>query len=155
MGRGIKPSLDRHNLIRQLRAEGHTLAEIAQLVGVTRQAVHNALRRKHKFPDSTICSYCRITQIPVAGIDDNRKVACRKCLDIRKSIPPSIRLTSLRIQAQMSQLDLAVATGLSQSLISILETDSHNPRPETWERLITYLTLALAKDSKAAGQGGK
>jgi transcriptional regulator with XRE-family HTH domain len=150
MTQGRKPNLARLSLIGRLRAEGRTLAEIAEQVGVSRQAIHNALRRKQKYPESTICSYCKVSRVAAAGTDSLRSVACRKCLAVRDSIPLPIRLASLRIAAQMSQLDLADATGISQSFISMLESGSHKTRPGTWERLFSFLNSALANDSKPA-----
>jgi transcriptional regulator with XRE-family HTH domain len=147
MGKRSIPNLDRLNYIRRLRDEGHTLAEIAEQVGVSRQAVHNALRRQHKYTESTICSVCGVTPVLAAGTDCLRKVACRKCLDTSASISLPLRLTSLRILAGLSQINLAKATGFSQPLISILEAGSHEPRPETWQRLFKFLNLALAKHS--------
>jgi len=156
MSKGSIPNLDRLNFIRRLRDEGQTLAEIAVQVGVSRQAVHNALRRQHKYTESTICSVCGVTPVLAAGTDCLRKVACRKCLDTSASISLQLRLTSLRILAGLSQINLAKATGFSQPLISILKAGSHEPRPETWQRLFNYLNLALAKHSnRITGNGNR
>ena len=148
MSQGSRSNLDRLGLISSLRADGRTFTEIAEHVGVSRQAVHSALRRKHKYPISTVCSYCKDTPISAAGVDSLRKVACRKCLNTRVAIPLPIRLASMRILARLTQAKLAQTSGLSQSLISILETGSHRPRKQTLERLFAFLNDALAQESE-------
>ena len=142
MSPGSKPNLDRLNLIQHLRDEGLTLAEIAERVGVSRQAVHHALLRKRKLSGSTICSVCGVTHVAAAG------VACQKCLGGRADLPLQLRLTSLRVLARLSQKELADATGFSQSLISTLETGSHQARQKTWEQLFAFLNSAVATDFK-------
>jgi len=128
-----------------LRAKGHTLAQIAQQVGLSRQAVHNALKRAWIQNGAAICRHCRT---PIPGTDGTKlstSLLCSDCLAAFPRVSFAVRLMSLRISASLTQSELAAKTGVSQSLISHAERDNHLPRPEVRARLQSVLETMIAK----------
>ena len=59
-GRRLKVTLEKEELIRKLRAEGHKVVNIARLVGLTRQTCYAILKRSRTtFPPIRAKIYCR------------------------------------------------------------------------------------------------
>jgi transcriptional regulator with XRE-family HTH domain len=152
MVRGTKPNLHRLQLMTRLRASGLSLTKIARQLGVSRQAVHDALTRRRVPRRPAICCNCRAA-IPAAEVaSSSRKLVCLDCLANVSHIPFAKRLASMRIIAGLTQVTLARATEFSQSLISKLEAGEHQPKPETRQRLLAFLGRTLAKQKNSVGQ---
>src|SRR5258708_1351733 len=118
MGQGRKPNLRRLQVMHQVRAEGCTLAEIARRLGVSRQAVADALKRKSVRQVQATCCRCTATVSATEGSADIQNLLClKKCLATLARVPFGQRLLSMRIIAGLSQATLARENGVSQSLI--------------------------------------
>jgi len=128
----------------ELRARGRTLAQIAQRVGLTRQGVHEALKRTQGQLAPIVCRHCKSAIPGTNGANLSGELMCRDCLDTYPRISLAVRLTSLRIMAGLTQSELAEKTGVSQSLISLAERDNHQPRPKLRLRLLAFLESARA-----------
>jgi DNA-binding XRE family transcriptional regulator len=142
MLRGRKPKLRQRRQIERLRARGHSLAAIARQLGISRQAVHDALKRRPLPRRPILCRRCGATIAPAGGSAGTPKLLCRSCLARLPRVGFALRLASLRHAAGLTQAALAQVTGVKQSTICKLESGRHEPRPESRERLLTFLEPA-------------
>ena len=143
MVHGRKSDPRRIRLLARLRSEGLTLAQIAKQVGISRQAVHTALRRQALRGGPAICRHCGATIPGTEGAGHLHNLLCRECLAKFPLISLAVRIVSLRIMAGLTQAELAQATGFSQPLISKVEKDKQQPRRQTRLRLLTFLESAV------------
>jgi DNA-binding XRE family transcriptional regulator len=145
MVQGRKPNLHRLRKMERLRAKGRTLAQIVQQLGVSRQAVHDALKRKRLPRCPVYCCYCRARIADAGGTEGVSTLVCHGCLAARPGISFAQRLASLRFMSGMPQAAPARASAASQASISKLETGNHQPKPCTRDRLLAVLRSILAK----------
>jgi transcriptional regulator with XRE-family HTH domain len=128
-----------------LRAKGCTLAQIARRVGLTRQAVHEALKRSQVQNGPVICRHCREAIPGTDGMNLSSELMCCDCLDTYPRISFAVRLMSLRTLAGLTQSELARSIGVSQSLISLAERNYQQPGHDLRLRLLTFLESAVAR----------
>ena len=137
-----------------LRAKGSTLAQIAQRVGLTRQAVHEALKRTQVQNGPAICRHCGAAIPGTDGMNLSSELMCRDCLDMYPRISFGVRLMSLRTLAGLTQSKLARNAGVSQSLVSLAEKRNQQLRQELRIRLLDFLESALARQPAACPPAG-
>ena len=82
--------------IERLRARGHSLAAIARQLGISRQAVHEALKRRPLPRRPMVCHRCGATIAPAGGSASTPKLLCRSCLARLPLVGFALRLASLR-----------------------------------------------------------
>src|SRR5262249_57077132 len=145
MAQGRRRDPSQLRLMVDLRAEGRTLAQIAQRVGLTRQAVPEALKRSQVQNGPVICRHCQAAIPGTDGMNLSSELMCRGCLDMYPRISFAVRLMSLRTLAGLTQSELARKTGVSQSLISLAEKNNHQPGHELRLRLLAFLESAMAR----------
>jgi len=139
MRRGRKPNLRQRRHIEHLRARGQSLAAIARQLGISRQAVNEALQRRPLPSRPIVCRQCGAMIAPVGGSAGTRQLVCRSCLARLPRAGFALRLASLRHAAGFTQEALAQATGVKQSTICKLESGRHEPRPATYQKLLAFL----------------
>src|SRR5262245_22189484 len=144
MRRGRKPNLLRLRQMQRLRAQGLTFAAIANELGVSRQAVHNALHRERAAPPLAACCRCHKIISMIVRVPSRSMLFCQPCLAAFPMLSFAHRLTSLRVMAGLTQAALAQATGVSQAIISRLEQGEHTPLPRTRHLLLECLEPALS-----------
>lgn len=143
----------RYHEAARLRAQGLTLREIAERLGVSRQAVHALLvywERDNRGPDQPVVRsiHCRacggvVGEVPPAFARYDGQVYCRRCLAKRPELPLPERLRSLRVAAGLSMTDLDIKAGLRLSTTLRCETGKSRPRLDTLARLATVLPELL------------
>ena len=139
MRRGRKPKLRQRRHVERLRARGESLAAIARQLGISRQAVQEALQRRPLPSRPILCRQCGAALAPAGGSAAMPKLLCRSCLARLPHVGFALRLASLRHAAGLTQAALAQATGVKQSTICKLEAGRHEPRPVTRQRLLAFL----------------
>ena len=144
MASGSRPNLPHRRRISQLRDSGWTLARIANHLGITRQAVHHALKTK-PLRGSAICCHCKETFTAPEGVLAMRSVFCPSCLDKLPDIPFGRRIASLRIIVGFTQEELADRAGINAGSLVALEAGKNKPHQRTRACLLGVLLPALAK----------
>jgi DNA-binding XRE family transcriptional regulator len=119
------------------------MERIAGHLGVTRQAVHFALKKLRR--GEATCCHCKERFAAPEGAATTRNVFCLSCLNELPDIPLGRRVASLRIIVGFTQEELARHIGVTYGLISSLERGICRPRKRTGERMFAVLASALAK----------
>jgi transcriptional regulator with XRE-family HTH domain len=147
MVRGSKPNQEHRQRIAELRRRGLSLSEIGRQLGVSRQSVHQTLRRIAQEPAVVVrlaCVTCG-REIYSAGAlrVDSGKIHCLPCLQQRRDLPFGPRLQAHRLAAGLTRADLGRLTGIDSSHIAYLENRCLKPRLRTLARLVQALGSGL------------
>jgi transcriptional regulator with XRE-family HTH domain len=139
MRRGPKPNLERHRQIAELRASGLTLRAIGERLGVSLQAIQQALQ--HTDSTHSVPVYCRqcctvITRRRTVA-DNNGPLYCMACLPSDASLGQ--RLKARRMAAGLTLDQLATMTGLYLQALSRYERDLKEPKWCNLAKLIRVL----------------
>jgi transcriptional regulator with XRE-family HTH domain len=154
-GSGYRRNAEHGRLMTELRRQGLTMPEIARRLGITKQAVHDMLRRLGEPPPprSVPCAACgRPILSAVARPTDRGKALCRGCLRERPAAPFGQRLLALRLAAGLSQVELARRAGLSRMAVAHHERAERTPRPATRARLARVLGPELLGGVRGGGE---
>jgi transcriptional regulator with XRE-family HTH domain len=144
MARGPKPDLKRLEQARALRAQGLTLVQVGQRLGVTRQAVTAMLRRPKR--PAAACPGCGAARSRAGvGARGDRAALCLACLGKRPGATAGQRLKAARLAAGLSQAELAARAGLSPH--ALCECEGGRVRPH--ERTLVRLAQALGYSREA------
>lgn len=141
MGSGRKPDPGRRAEIARLRARGLTMAEIGRRLGVTRQAVFDALARRRRPPaePAVPCTGCGATIASAGAIPSDAEGAlCLPCLASRPKASLGVRLKAFRLAAGLTKLELAQRLGLSAMAVHHYETGRREPR---WRHLVPLIRV--------------
>jgi transcriptional regulator with XRE-family HTH domain len=142
MASGRKPNLRRRSHIARLHARGLTLSEIGRRLGVTRQAIHDALAQlRRPLPRRSVpCAVCRADIVSAGALaTDQGQALCLRCLASRPQAALGVRLKAFRLAAGLTKAELAQRAGVSPMAIHQYETGSREPR---WRHL-TPLVVVL------------
>jgi transcriptional regulator with XRE-family HTH domain len=142
MGRKKDPRTDSlYRRAAELRAHGHTYAEIGRNLGMTRQGATKLLNStgSPRVPFAIRCSSC--TAAFAQGYHTmklNGDVLCIDCLRSSPEASFSQRLKTFRLAAGLSQHELAHRLGVQPLRISVLERGLYTPR---WEQLLRLVEI--------------
>src|SRR5689334_18126085 len=143
---GRKPNLKRRAEIVRLRAGGLSLAEIGRRLGMSKQAVYEALAllRRPVPQRSVACTHCG-THIPSAGAlaSDADRAICLSCLGSRPDVPFAARLKAFRLAAGLMKAELADRVGVSPMTIHYYESGAREPRWSQMAPLVRVLGPGL------------
>jgi transcriptional regulator with XRE-family HTH domain len=143
---GRKPNLQRRQRMMALRARGLTLTAIGQRLGVSRQAVSEALRtlQKGRSSRSVPCSVCGQPIVSAGALaSDSATALCLRCLGQDPRIPFSQRLKAHRLAAGLTKTELSQRAGLNPAAIRLYEAGLQQPRRKSQARLIKVLGPAV------------
>ncbi len=147
---GRKPNVRRRSQIARLYARGLSLSEIGRRLGVTRQAVHDALvqLRRPRPQRSVPCAGCGAPIVSAGALDsDAGQALCLRCLASRPHAEPGVRLKSFRLAAGLTKAELAQRAGVAPMTIHQYECGAREPR---WRRL-TPLVVVLGPELLTLG----
>jgi transcriptional regulator with XRE-family HTH domain len=146
MGSGRKPDSARRAEISRLRDRGLTLAEIGRRLGVSRQAVFDALARRCRPLRAPIVS-CAGCAEPIASAgaipSDAEEALCLACLGSRPEASLGVRLKAVRLTAGLTKAGLAEQLGVSAMAIHQYETGQREPRWRYLAQLVRVLGPGL------------
>jgi DNA-binding XRE family transcriptional regulator len=126
----------------RLRARGMTLQAIANVFGLTRQAVHYALVGIRHASKMICCSACKQAIRHQENYLHNLPVLCVRCVE-RRATTFAERLRALRVDMGLTAKELAKRAGLSEATVTLTERGLHNPRPRTIAKLVAVLGIRL------------
>ena len=139
MARGRPPNPQRRGRIVQLRAEGLTYEQIGERLGITYQAVQQALR--HTGNARLVAIRCRECQAVITHLrtvkDNNGPVYCVACLPGDATFGQ--RLKTLRLAKGLTLMTLGERTGIGWNLLSKYERDVVEPKFRTLAKLVRLL----------------
>jgi transcriptional regulator with XRE-family HTH domain len=124
MPRGRPPNLERRRQLAALLAEGLSQSEVAERLGVTKQAVSIFLRGKRRRPADfhVRCRECGQDLNPIAArTEHDRKAFCPACLEKHPEASFAEYLTCYRLVAGLSQTALAARAGIARRIVTKLE----------------------------------
>jgi transcriptional regulator with XRE-family HTH domain len=163
MARGPKPDLKRREQARALRAQGLTLAQIGERLGVSHQAVARRLGGPRR--PAPRCPGCGATYpASGAGACGDRSAPCLACLAQRHGATTAQRLKAARLAAGLSQTEMALRAGLSATALGDCEGGRVRPHERSLVRLAQALGLSrqalfgpgpLRSRSSTRGGGGR
>jgi transcriptional regulator with XRE-family HTH domain len=156
MVRGSKPNQEYRQRIAELRRRGLSLSEIGRQLGVSRQSVHQTLRRIAQAPAATVRVTCVACGCEILSTNSIReyggKVHCLPCLQQRPDLPFGPRLQAHRLAAGLTRSDLGRLSGIDSSHIAYLENRCLKPRLRTLARLVQVLgpglLVAMAREER-------
>jgi DNA-binding XRE family transcriptional regulator len=135
MASGRRPDAKRRAEIARLHGGGLTMAEIGRRLGISRQAVCEALiRLRHPLPlPAVACAGCA-APIASAGAlpSDDGHALCLGCLAARPDVPFGVRLKAFRLAAGWTKAQLAERANVTAMTIHHYETGAREPR---WRQL--------------------
>ncbi len=143
---GRKPNLRRRARIAQLHSRGLSLTEIGRRLGVTKQAVHEALTQLNRpLPQrSVLCASCAVAIVSDGALaSDLGKALCLSCLAAKPRAALSARLKAFRLAAGLTKTELARRLGVSTMTVHHYETGSREPRWRHLKPLIATLGPGL------------
>jgi transcriptional regulator with XRE-family HTH domain len=134
----------------RLRARGLTLEAVGRELGVTRQAVHDLLKKSKRADawQGLLCSACGkpLGRSPRLFFHPNGPAFCLVCLPADATFGQ--RLKSFRLTAGLSQRELAKRTGILSQSLSAYERDQVQPEWPNVEKLIKVFGVALVDMGK-------
>jgi transcriptional regulator with XRE-family HTH domain len=141
MPKGRTPDQERNRRMAELRAEGKTLAQIARLLGMSRQTVRRALEsRPTKRPFRIRCRLCDQDINPAGAVPrDDRDVLCLSCLAKRPELSFGEHLKAFRLAAGIKVVTLAKQVKVRPSVISSYEHG--RTETPTWQLLMQLLQV--------------
>jgi transcriptional regulator with XRE-family HTH domain len=154
MASGRKPNVKRRSHIARLHARGLTLSEIGRRLGVTRQAVHDALvhlRRPPHPPRSVPCAACSAPIVSAGALaSDQGRALCLACLESRPGAGLGVRLKACRLAAGLTKAALARRVGVRATTIHQYEAGARKTRWRHLARLVAVLGPGLV--TRACGR---
>lgn len=138
---GRKPNLERRRLVVELRAGGLSLSEIGQQLGITRQAVHQALRYTSRAQGRVVlCCRCK-EPIDPAGIlpAEIPETLCLICLAKVRDATFGQKLKAFRQAVGLTRSELAQQSGLTPASIRHYEEGRHYPNARSLSQLAEAL----------------
>jgi transcriptional regulator with XRE-family HTH domain len=141
MVRGRKPDWERRRLVADLRSQGLTLGQIAERLGVTRQAVHQLLSAQGV---RTTLACCLCGAEVARGSAGNRPVRCLACLDKQPEATLGQRLKTYRLVRGLTQKELAAQAGVGVSSLRAWEQGKCLPAARVLARLLEVQGARLA-----------
>jgi len=138
---GRKPNVQRRSRIARLHARGLTLSEIGRRLGVTRQAVHDALvQLSRPLPERSVpCAGCAAPIVSAGALaSDAGQALCLRCLACRPQAEPGVRLKSFRLAAGLTKAELAQRAGVAAMTIHQYEAGLREPR---WRHLTPLVAV--------------
>jgi transcriptional regulator with XRE-family HTH domain len=135
MASGRIPNTKRRARIARLHARGVTLSEIGRRLGITRQAVHDALvQLRRPAPQRFVgCTRCALPIVsPGALASDEGQALCLTCLACCPDAGLGARLKSFRLAAGLTKTELARRLGVTAMTVHQYETGAREPR---WRHL--------------------
>ena len=154
MPSGRKRDEARRRLIASLRGQGWSMGQIADQLGVSRQAVHRVVHedplRKH------ILIRCRDCRKPILSPGalprDDLDASCLRCALRDHSITFGQRLRAFRLAAGLTQTELAGRAGVDRVLIHCYESETCKPKRQNAIRLARVLGKGIFARSAESGQ---
>jgi transcriptional regulator with XRE-family HTH domain len=142
---GRKPALGRYEQVARLRAQGLTLTEIGQRLGITRQAVDYLHKRYGTpIPYRVVCRKCRaLIAEGEWSLRNNGLVFCPRCLARHADATFADRLKSRRLASGLTQLQLEEASGVTHHAIAAYERGDKEPGWRVAARLVAVLGVEL------------
>ena len=140
-GEWRKPNSRRHAEIARLRARGLTLADIGRRLGVSRQAVHDALALQQRSPALRLvpCAGCGASIASAGALDsDAGQALCLSCVARRPQLAVGLRLKAFRLAAGLTKAELADRVGVSAVTIHRYEVGAREPR---WRELMPLVCV--------------
>ncbi len=141
---GRRPDLERRREVARLHRAGLTQQQIADRLGVTRQAVHQLLRQKSRAqPRDVHCASCGRALDPTGALpQDAGRAYCLACLNRTAGVPFAQRLKSFRLARRLTRAELGRRANLSGSKISDYEDGGTVPTPPTVAKLARALRIS-------------
>jgi transcriptional regulator with XRE-family HTH domain len=143
MSRGRQPNPQRRRLIVKLRHTGLTYAQIGERLGISHQAVQQALQRTGNARLVPIrCKECQaiITHLRTVK-DNNGPVSCLACLPDAATFGQ--RLKAHRLAKGMTLMALNERSGIGWNLLSRYERDLVEPKCRNLLKLLRVLGAGL------------
>jgi transcriptional regulator with XRE-family HTH domain len=145
---GALPDLKRREQVAKLRAEGLSLRQIGERIGVSKQAVASLLnyiglgtgpRRM-----VNLCGRCGKAVGPSVGsVGKHRyELACLVCVSKRLDAPFGMRLRATRLAAGLTVAELAKRIGMEMSTLLYWELQGKRPNTALVRRLSDALGVA-------------
>ena len=129
----------------EMRFQGLTLQQIANHLGVTRQAIHSALQPpRGGRPFNLRCKLCAAElNLNGASPRDAATALCLNCLACRPRLPFARRLQAFRLAAGLTRAQLARKAGITSTSIQNYESDRLEPKWSQLAKLIRALGAGL------------
>ncbi len=143
MRRGRRPNRQRRRLMVELRDLGLTYQQIGERLGMTHQAVQQALRYTGNARLVAIrCLECKAILTHLRTVKENNgAVYCFACLPADATFGQ--RLKTLRLAKGLTLMTLGERTGIGWNLLSKYERDQVEPKCSNLMKLIRVLGVAL------------
>jgi transcriptional regulator with XRE-family HTH domain len=140
-------NVDKRRQAAELRAQGLTLREIGERLGVLPSAVSRWLRTSasgNPAPLPVRCCRCR-SEIPEAPATSRIDPAalCLRCLTLHPETPFGQRLKAFRLAAGLTEAELARRSGVPQTSLSTFELRDREPCWSTLVKLVRVLGVGL------------
>jgi transcriptional regulator with XRE-family HTH domain len=124
-----------------LRAEGKTLAQIAEALGVTKSRAGQLLRERHRCSNRRLCCPRCGRDFGLTGLPGDEG----PCLERPGLHTVGDRIRARRLAAALSPAALARLAGVSAVTLREAERDQYRPTPRTLARLAGALGVAVAE----------
>jgi DNA-binding XRE family transcriptional regulator len=140
---GRWPDLGHRQRVADLWGQGLSLAEIGRRLGVTRQAIHDALKRMGHGTVGLVA--CRGCGQPIASAGARRldagQALCLACLAHTPAATLGQRLRAFRLAAGLRRGQLARRAGVHTTGVKLYEEDQVHPRQGSLARLAQALAV--------------
>jgi transcriptional regulator with XRE-family HTH domain len=145
--RGPPPNKERHRLAARLRADGLSLEQVGERLGITKQAVASLFKTAgiKAGPRRRVTLCCRCNQLvgpstPRSGFyGHDKNIACLTCVRRDHTATFGQYLRALRLNAGLSQMELADLVGVRPVRIGHWEASHTYPPREYVERIAAAL----------------
>jgi DNA-binding XRE family transcriptional regulator len=142
-GSGRKPDRQRRERAAQLRARGHTLAQIGRELGCGPGNVRHLLGLTDAPPPPPRCSRCHTPLGPASAGRDSAPALCLACLGKRPRAPLGQRLRAYRLAAGLTRAALSREANVRPETIAALEQGEQRPYRRTLRRLAKALGVGV------------
>jgi transcriptional regulator with XRE-family HTH domain len=152
---GRWPDPERRRLVAELRDEGLSLAEIGRRLGITKQAVHEHLKRPLPSEQRGVaCRGCKGVAVPAgARLRERGEGLCPACLRRRGATFGRV-LRACRLAAGMNKAELGRRSGLRPTSLAGYEAGQLRPRAANLARLAAVLGDCLAGPARGEASCG-
>jgi DNA-binding XRE family transcriptional regulator len=146
MPRGRPVNKLRRREMFRLRTSGLSLTQIGRQLGVSRQYVHQQLRKAGAAVPGITCPACAKEIAPRRGGGSRGPVFCLACLPSDATFGQ--RLLTYRVAAKLTQAELAAHVGMQRGTVNPWEKDRRRPTARTMAKLICVLGPGLKEVTK-------
>jgi DNA-binding XRE family transcriptional regulator len=154
---GATPDVKRRELVAKLRAEGFSLSQIGDRLGVSKQAVCSLLHYvgigTGPARQMVLCSSCRKPVGPGIGRASlnryARNLTCISCVANDRQAPFGVRLRAARLAASLTAAELADRIGIQETKLLYWETKAKHPK----ESLVRRLAVGLGVEARTLLDG--